>query len=544
MTRNSRIPTVFGIILLALSLSAAGPGCHHFLCPPPVDPPLKPPEQGDHPQIPAPLPREREKEISAKSASLLPGPDALPIDLLTALRLADDRNPQITVARERIREAYARQQQAEVLWLPNFEAGLTWTRHDGQIQRASGEILNVSRNALFVGGGPALSLELGDALLAPLAARQLTRASQARAVAVTNTRLLDVALTYIDLLEAHAELQINEETLGNARHLLALMESFERSGKAAAADTARARTEVHGRERERLEIEGRLGVITAKLAELLLLPPGTCLRPLEPTLVPLAIVPEEICLHDLVTQALGNRPELAENQSVAEAALQRWRAAKVAPWLPQLRLALAAGGFGGGRNSFFGDFDGRSDVIAGAVWELKNLGLGDRGLIKARRSEYAQVVFHQAGVEAQVTREVIAAFEAAFARRRALEVAQRAVVAARESYRLNEVRIRRAPEQGRPIELLQAIQALAHARQNFLQVIAEYNRAQFRLYTALGNPPLCALDVAAPLPVTEPPTPPAEPREEAPPPRPKLGFALPPGGADPVKTPPGESSAS
>jgi outer membrane protein TolC len=93
--------------------------------------------------------------------------------------------------------------------------------------------------------------------------------------------------------------------------------------------------------------------------------------------------------------------------------------------------------------------------------------------------------------------EVVAAFRVAYARRRALTAAQQAVEAARESYRLNEQRVRRAPEQGRPIELLQAVQALARARLDYLFTVADYNRAQFRLYTAMGNPPLCALDTAA-----------------------------------------------
>src|SRR5262249_61356800 len=89
-----------------------------------------------------------------------------------------------------------------------------------------------------------------------------------------------------------------------------------------------------------------------------------------------------------------------------------------------------------------------------------------------------------------------------------LTVARGAVRAARESYRLNELRTRRAPEQGRPIELLQAIQALAQARVSYLQTVADYDRTQFRLYAALGHPPLCALDEAARVPTEEPTVPP------------------------------------
>jgi outer membrane protein TolC len=95
------------------------------------------------------------------------------------------------------------------------------------------------------------------------------------------------------------------------------------------------------------------------------------------------------------------------------------------------------------------------------------------------------------------------------------------VAAARDSYRLNEERVRRAPEQGRPIELLQAIQALARARQDYVQLIADYNRAQFRLYTSLGNPPSCALESIKAIPIKEPVIPEKTPAAElAPPPKP------------------------
>ena len=62
-----------------------------------------------------------------------------------------------------------------------------------------------------------------------------------------------------------------------------------------------------------------------------------------------------------------------------------------------------------------------------------------------------------------------------------------------ESLRLNLVNIRRGaglPGATRPIEVLQPIQALAQARTDYLDAVLAYNRAQFRLFHALGQPPL------------------------------------------------------
>src|SRR5262245_10964740 len=145
------------------------------------------------------------------------GEQPQPIDLATALQLADGQNPDIAFARERIREALAQQDRAEALWLPHLDIAPFWNRHDGQIQRTEGDVITVSRSALFVGGGPTLDVDLGRAWFSNLAARQLTAARQAAADAVRNERTLEVALSYIDLLQAAAEVQIAVEAFDNAR---------------------------------------------------------------------------------------------------------------------------------------------------------------------------------------------------------------------------------------------------------------------------------------------------------------------------------------
>jgi outer membrane protein TolC len=64
-----------------------------------------------------------------------------------------------------------------------------------------------------------------------------------------------------------------------------------------------------------------------------------------------------------------------------------------------------------------------------------------------------------------------------------------------DSLRLNLLNIRRGaglPGSTRPIEVLQPIQALAQTRADYLDAVLAYNRAQFRLYRALGQPPLLA----------------------------------------------------
>ena len=67
-----------------------------------------------------------------------------------------------------------------------------------------------------------------------------------------------------------------------------------------------------------------------------------------------------------------------------------------------------------------------------------------------------------------------------------MEITQEAIASAEESYRLNEQRIRES--EGLPIELLQSISALTDARNSYTVAVANYNRAQYELMRALGNP--------------------------------------------------------
>src|SRR5205823_346048 len=94
------------------------------------------------------------KEAPPK-AELLPA-NTLPIDLPTALRLANAGSPTIAIAQVRVREALARVDQADALKLPTLSGGGIYTRHDGITQRQDGTLLTVSRQSFFAGGGVAL----------------------------------------------------------------------------------------------------------------------------------------------------------------------------------------------------------------------------------------------------------------------------------------------------------------------------------------------------------------------------------------------------
>ena len=146
--------------------------------------------------------------------------EPLPIDLPTVLRLVNANSPVIGFAEARVREALARQDRAEVRWLPDLAVGVNYYRLDGQTQNQRGEVFGVSRSNLFAGGGPALRLDTADAVYDRLVARRLTAAERFRAGYTAITAQLDAVLAYLDLVEVYGRLAVNADTLDRAETML------------------------------------------------------------------------------------------------------------------------------------------------------------------------------------------------------------------------------------------------------------------------------------------------------------------------------------
>ena len=110
------------------------------------------------------------------------------------------------------------------------------------------------------------------------------------------------------------------------------------------------------------------------------------------------------------------------------------------------------------------------------------------------------------------TANVRGACEAAKVARARLESLQSAQEAVRQGIelwrRLSAASFGFADGKYDPIEPLIAEQQLAQARNLYLAAVIAYNQAQFRLYTALGQPPQEALDQAEVVPTQLPTFPP------------------------------------
>jgi len=445
--------------------------------------------------------------------TLIPGRTIEPIDLLNVLRLAGERDLDIAIAKQRIDQAMAELERTRSLWLPSLFLGPTYYRADGQVQTVTGQVVNVNRSSLFLGGTAALPngfpapsagtgypqlnslssvLRISDIIFEPLAARRIVAANRAGLVVKTNDALLQVAEAYLDLQQASGRLAVAREAAGNAEALSRITESYVKTGQGLEADHRRALAELKHQRKNIQLTTGQLLVSSTNLIRLLVLDARLVVAPIEPAETILSLIPEDIPLNDLIIQGLTHRPELAQSQELVQAAVIRLKQARLRPFIPSVSATYAGGGMGGGQGGFFGDFGARGDFMTSIFWELQHLGFADRAIMRRNAAEKRTAELELVQVETRVAADVASSYELRMTAAQQIRESRETVVEALESLKLNRVNMQEGaglPRATRPIEVLQPIQALAQARLDYLDSVITYNRAQFRLKRAIGRQP-------------------------------------------------------
>jgi outer membrane protein TolC len=473
--------------------------------------------------------------LSGPVANELPSPNTLPdsplessalvpIDLVTALRLARTNNLDIAQGREAVTRARVALRQAQLMILPNLNIGSTYVHHEGKIQRTEGNVINANRDSLFVGLGPSMTLSFADALFTPLVARQASIASQAGIRRVQNDTLLQVADAYFAVLRARRRLARVEVTIeylaseqpspirSGSKGLLPVVTAMQKAGVAEAlkAEVYRVDVELARRQEERRGAIQDLRVATAELARLLRLDPATPLWPMEDFRIPIELAGPWLDqpVEDQVRQALFNRPETAENQALVQAAVERVRTARFRPLLPNLIVNYSWGDFGGGPDPNPASIGGfgpsgrilhvgtRTDLDVSLMWRLQNMGWGNRMEIRAQESLVRQANLRQIQVQDIVVTQVVQANEQVQGWNARYGTARNALFGRDfeptgpvfEAIRLNFNRIRNEPKT-RPLEVLDSIRGLSDILETYGQTMTDYERSRFRLMIALGMSP-------------------------------------------------------
>ena len=499
------------------------------------------PSQKSPLELPAPAGGET---LDLKPPPLEPGDLRLPINLATALRLADARPLIVATAQAGAWMSEADLQKAKVLWVPSLNLGFDYIRHDGygpdfnrginvptgenalgqNSPGSFGKPLNNNINIFFAGGGmtftpstpnyfyqptpagpllPSPQMQaLTDMIFEPLRARQSLNAARWDIQGAKNDALLMTAQAYFNVHKYRGRYAVAIDAVQRGRKLVEIIAALSRD-LVSAVEIDRARNLLADLEQNAVSSRQSWRIASAGLTQILRLDPRAVVEPLESDHLQITLIDPSRSLDDLIPIGLTNRPELAKNQALVQATLVAIRKEKLRPLLPSVLFngfetpyeLLQATAYGEGSGGKMNLWSFRDDITPQVLWTPENMGLGNLADIKQMRGMSSAAIVElfkiQDSVAADVTRAQ-ADVQSAAAR---VVQSEREVRGALVNYNGNVEGLRQTRRFGnllkqifRPQEVVFALQLLMTAYDNYITTVAEYNTAQFELFHALGYP--------------------------------------------------------
>jgi outer membrane protein TolC len=432
-----------------------------------------------------------------------------PINLATALRLSDARPLVVAAAQASVWVAEAQLTRAKLIWIPTMVLGADYIRHDGGGPDFNKGIMTApSVNFLYAGGGLDLSsltafVNLTDVFFEPLVARQVLDARQWDIQAAKNDALLLTADAYFRVHQYRGMYTGALYCVARGRDLVEQIASLSNE-LVSRVEVERARNMLADLEQESVSARQAWRVHSANLTQVLRLNPRAVVIPLEHDHLQLTLIDPAQPLPDLQKIALTNRPELSARRALIQAAGERIRREKMRPFLPIILvngfqasggMLLQAGVFGLGANSSLNQWVGRNDVSLQLVWQFDAFGIGNLARIKDQRGEQSQTIVQLYRAQDQVVTEVTEAHARLQAAAARVGQADRSLRASIKAYNGNVEGLRHTTRYGdnlvliyRPQEVIYALRLLKVSFDEYFTTVADYNRAEFELFHALGYP--------------------------------------------------------
>jgi hypothetical protein len=381
--------------------------------------------------------------------------------------------------------------------------GFDYIRHDGGGPDFNKGIMTAPSVNFFYGGtGAWLWVNFTDVLFEPLAARQELNARHWDIQTAKNDALLQVADAYFRVHQYRGMYAGALYCVERGHDLVERIAELSREF-VPAVEVERARNMVADLEQRATLARQEWRVASADLTQVLRLDPRSVVVPLEHDHLQLTLIEPGRPLEELMPIALTNRPEIAAQQALIQAAVARVRREKWRPALPIFMLNgfqaagmyLQAGVFGLGPNSSLGQWTGRFDISPQLIWQLEGFGLGNLARIKEQRGEESRATVDLFRTQDRVAGEVTRAH--ANLQSAALRVVQadRALRTGIITFNGNYEGLQQTTRFEdvlvlvyRPQEAVYSLELLNVAFNEYFTTVAEYNRAQFELFRALGYP--------------------------------------------------------
>ncbi len=409
-----------------------------------------------------------------------------PISLPTVLRLVGANNLDIKLAAERVAEARAQHEAAWMQWFPYVTPGVSFRRHEGNIQTVDGQIIDADKQSLTLGVAVTAQLELGETYYKNLVAQKLIRAAEHAVEVQRQENIWQGVNAYLEVVRAQAAVGVAGEAVRVASDYAGQVKQAVDAGIAFKGDAFRATAQVERNRLVQRQAREQQRIAAARLAQVLRISPLVELIPDDRTPAPMTFSENSRALSALAATAVERRPEMAMNAEQLAAAITTGKGAKWAPIVPTLRAEVFQGGLGGGPNDDGPrKFNDSADYGIGLTWRIGPGGLFDRSRELLANSKQRGITIERDKLRDEITRQVVEAHTRVHSLADQLVHARAALNAAEQSLTL--ARERKAFAVGEVLEYIQAEQDLTRARLDYLNIVTEHNRAQFLLRRASGE---------------------------------------------------------
>jgi outer membrane protein TolC len=411
---------------------------------------------------------------------------AVPVGLDTVLRLAQDQNGPIRIARARLDEALAGEDLARKAWLPQIYVGPSYFRHEGGIQDFQGNLIHSSYGSVFAGLEVRGRLDPRDVAFQRVDAERKVWQQKGELSKLTSEQFLDAAGTYIDLLATRAGEGLARQIDKHLADLRQQADDLAKLDPGVRVEVERVEAEVRSHRLMTRKLREGGDAAAAKLAYLLGIDPACELVPIETHLAPLDLIDASQPVQTLVDRALAEGPGVRDLEGLLQL-IDQTRSAAEGPgrWLPAVELCLGEGAFGAGPGSRLA-WDNQLNIGMSLRWNLTEA-MTARERLRQADLKAAQVHLSYQDLRGRLTLGVTEAQQAILSGNDQLRAAEEQVRYAEKAYELSASRLKESIKGRSPSEVLMAIRALGGARLQYIQTLRDLDKAQIRLLLLVGE---------------------------------------------------------
>ena len=408
-----------------------------------------------------------------------------PIDLPTVLKLAGANNIDLALIKEALVQAEAQNDAATLGFFPAVSGGVGYTKHNGAIQDVSGNVIDANKQLHAGAGGLTSQVNLGDAIFNKLAASRLQTAAEFSVDAGRNVTLYSAAAGYIDLVNDLVAVKIAEDAVRISSEYEDQINRAVSIGLANKSDALRVSVQTQTYQIVLRQAREAAISASAKLANILHVNPATQFVPSDQVVPQITLIPLELKLEALSSEALNRRPELRASAASVEAADLQKAQSIYGPLIPSVGAQAMFGNISGGHIGAPSNSGGSQDYAVMFNWRLGPGGLLDFSRIDYAESKLEQSRLNDAKLRDVIGRQVVQSYEGVHSAFDQLQLAKKNVDLAEQSLQLSQGR----KEFGvaSVLEVIQAQKDLVQARISYATALTAYAEGQYALAEAVGR---------------------------------------------------------